>query len=291
MALASTSSKGALARITEPSAIAMDQLTGISLFLVLVLVNLAVLAAGRYAAARALGITQARFPFGDGPPESYDRASRWARPAIVIAGPVANYLCAATLLFLGALSMGDTAPPGTTVQVIPGKPAAIAGMRDGDRILAINGAPIDTWQAMSTTVQAHPGEPVDVRVARDGEELHVEVTPSNEGRIGVTPLTERLPISVPDALWRGLSGPPRVLYNLGVGLIQILTGRVEAELAGPMGISNEVARASGRGRGDLLFLLGALNTYFLPLFVLISVVAIPRRRRSAAPASEHGSRP
>lgn len=289
MALASTSSKGALARITEPSAIAMDQLTGISLFLVLVLANLAVLAAGRYAAARALGITQARFPFGDGPPESYDRASRWARPAIVIAGPVANYLCAATVMFLGALSTGDVAPPGTTVEVVPDKPAAIAGIRDGDRILAINGAPIVQWESISAMVQAHPGEPLDVLVARDGKELHIEVTPSNEGRVGVTPATVHVPISVPDALWRGLSGPPRVLYGIGSSLIYFLTGRVEGELAGPVGIVKETARASKKGY--LLGLLGALNAYILPLFVLISVVTIPRRRRSAAPASEHGPTP
>lgn len=268
----------------------MDYLIGTATWVGLLIANIAIYAAGRYAAARALGITQARFPFGDGPPESYDRAPRWARPAIVVAGPAANYLCAAALLFLGALISGDIAPPGTTVQVMPGKPAAIAGMRDGDRVLAINGAPIDRWEAISATVQAHPGDPLDVLVARDGKELHIEVTPSSEGKVGVMAAMERVPMSVPDALWRGLSGPPRVLYGIGSTFLQFVTGRAGGELAGPVAISKETARASN-GAGDLLNFLGALNAYFLPVFALVSVVAIPRRRRSAAPASEHGPRP
>lgn len=264
----------------------MSTLIGLSALLGLLFLNVAAMAAGRHAAARAFRIEGARFPFGDGPPESYDRASPWARPAIVASGPLANYLCAATLLFLGALLTGDVKPPGTTVDPVPDRPAAIAGMRNGDRVLAIDGAPIETWKQMSATFQAHPGEPLDVLVAREGKELHIEVTPSRDGKIGVTPTPEHEPVSVTDALWRGISGPPRVLYGIGLGLVQIVTGS-GGELAGPAAIVKETARASDR-TGELLFWLGGMNAYCLPIFLFVSVLTTPRRRKSAPPPGEPG---
>ncbi len=61
-------------------------------------------------------------------------------------------------------------PPGTTVtSVAPGSPAAAAGVRTGDRITAMGGAPTTSMTDVVTVLRRHrPGDRVAVTVVRDG---------------------------------------------------------------------------------------------------------------------------
>ena len=43
-------------------------------------------------------------------------------------------------------------------------------MRDGDKVLAVNGTPVTNWDELKKAVGAHPGEPIDVTVERDGHD-------------------------------------------------------------------------------------------------------------------------
>lgn len=78
-------------------------------------------------------------------PRAFNRQSVWRRIAIVLAGPVANFLLAIALywgLFMGGVQEAKPiigAPEAGTV-------AARAGLARGDTIRAINGEPIATWQ-------------------------------------------------------------------------------------------------------------------------------------------------
>ena len=48
----------------------------------------------------------------------------------------------------------------------PHSAAAHAGLRPGDRIVAVNGEPVDSGEALRTRLAAHPGEPVQLDVER-----------------------------------------------------------------------------------------------------------------------------
>ncbi|MBL9079007.1 MAG: RIP metalloprotease RseP [Planctomycetes bacterium] len=96
----------------------------------------------------------------------------------------------AGLYGLGIEPAIDPEPPALVVD--PDGPAAKAGLRDGDRILRLAGAPAQDGFPDSLQV----GVPIAIDVQRDGQPLQVQVTPTRGAdappRIGVRPLPRRI---------------------------------------------------------------------------------------------------
>jgi regulator of sigma E protease len=106
--------------------------------------------------------------------------SKWERFQVLIMGPVMNILLAvfltAVVLFHGAEvpAFQDEAP--TVGAVTASSPAARADIRSGDRIIAIDGRSVDTWEEFFIAVGSRPGQNVSVTLLRDGRELNRSVT-------------------------------------------------------------------------------------------------------------------
>lgn len=132
--------------------------------------------------------------------------SPWRRLAISFAGPAANLVFPVLIYFALAVSQNGNPEPGPFVgTVAPGSPAAVAGLRPGDRILSVappGGAPsrpVRYFTDLRTLVSPNAGAPLEFRVERDGKELPpLVITPAPEeernpiettrrGVIGVTP--------------------------------------------------------------------------------------------------------
>lgn len=87
----------------------------------------------------------------------------------------------------------------TVGQVMDGFPAAEAGIRVGDRIVAVDGEPVETFEALARRIHIRAEQEVTLTVERNGERLQIIVTPNavtrqdvsgrtvTEGRIGITP--------------------------------------------------------------------------------------------------------
>lgn len=62
-------------------------------------------------------------------------------------------------------------PEGTVADVIPGSPAAEAGVRLGDRLLQVDGVPVQTlkFKGVKSALRAEPGTRVRLRLQTDGE--------------------------------------------------------------------------------------------------------------------------
>lgn len=129
---------------------------------------------------------------------AFDRKPRWQRLIVILAGPVFNLILPLPIYFLFLVSEGSL-PPATVGSVIPGGPAASAGLRPGDRIVAIDGDPIDYWEQMEQEIASSPGDALQVEVQRGERRLSFELTPEAQtlghrvsmlsrtvGRIGVT---------------------------------------------------------------------------------------------------------
>lgn len=128
---------------------------------------------------------------------SFHHLPLWKRFIIVVAGPVMNVLFPVLLYFV--VFLGDERIPGPVVgTVFPGRPA-YQRLVAGDRVLAIDDEPVDTFLDITRRVEASSGSTLRFTVARDGGELDVSVTPvrtaverplelvDEVGRIGVSP--------------------------------------------------------------------------------------------------------
>jgi len=78
---------------------------------------------------------------------AFNRKPVWQRMAIVVAGPLANFLLAIVLYWV----MFVHGVPGLKPllgDISPGSPAAVAQLHPGDAILSINGETIPSWQEL-----------------------------------------------------------------------------------------------------------------------------------------------
>jgi regulator of sigma E protease len=120
---------------------------------------------------------------GDPIPESMFFSSKkpWQRLAVVLAGPVANLVLALVVCIGLAWVQGVSVVPVTTVgQVLPDSPAAAAGLEQGDRIVAVAGHPVSTWDAVLDRILEAAEEdalPVRLEVDRAGADREVLLTP------------------------------------------------------------------------------------------------------------------
>lgn len=76
--------------------------------------------------------------------------------------------------------------PAVLGKILPGEPAEKAGLRSGDRILSMDGQPVEDWVSWVEYVRGHPLQPIELEIERQGKELKVELIPnavtSDEGK-------------------------------------------------------------------------------------------------------------
>lgn len=154
--------------------------------------------------------------------------------------------------------------------VVPGKPAAAAGLKGGDQILAIEGTKVPSYSSLVDLINASKGQPVRMQVLRDGQETAVTVTPTldkdqNKYVIGIYPTiqmpTEFVRRGMGESLeksWDKNWENATILFKTLKGLF---TGSIHAKaLSGPVGIVQIIATS-----------LAASVQRFLELMALISM--------------------
>lgn len=208
---------------------------------------------------------------------SYANKPLHARILTIFAGPLANYLVASVLFFAAFMIGGRPGELTTNVRVMPGGPAAAAGVQDGDKIIEVGGEAIKDWEQVRKLISARAGQPVELVVERNGQRTNLRLTPKAEkdgqGRIGVTSVVTNVPVPIGTAAILALEQPPKIVAGLVTGLARIIRGQEKAELSGPVGITKEIARALKSSFADYLYILGALSAY-LAGFNLLPIPAL-----------------
>ena len=175
----------------------------------------------------------------------------WQRALIVFAGPATN-LVVAILIFAGfAMAYGKPVTPPVIDVFSENSPALAAGLETGDRIMAIDGAPIEDFEEVAAHVLPYPGRVIEVTFRR--EEL-VDTVPvriadlemtdrfgnvSRIGRIGVgSNAREFLAMGPLAAIGYGAEASVDLVNLMVTGIGQIVTGeRSVKELGGPIKIA------------------------------------------------------
>ena len=131
----------------------------------------------------------------DGNPDEFLSRPKWQRFLILVAGPFMNVVIA--IGFVAVISMVGTESlivRPVIGEVSPGKPAARAGLKPGDRIVAMNGEKIDNFDDMRLAISMHGGTPMHVGYLRNGQLRTTTMTPEKEnsefgpvGRAGIRP--------------------------------------------------------------------------------------------------------
>ena len=120
------------------------------------------------------------------------------RLIIMFGGPFMNLVLGVLLMFtvfsgLGTMQIGTTVAEVTTCIIAdPTKqtecsssdvasPASVAGIKTGDKLLAIDGKPINQWQQIGDSLTA--GQVANLEMLRDGNKINVSATPVSASRV------------------------------------------------------------------------------------------------------------
>jgi regulator of sigma E protease len=122
--------------------------------------------------------------------------SKWQRFQVLVMGPVMNVVLALVVMTV-VLYQGAQVPLFDQQPVVIGtfadnSPARAAGLQVGDRIIAIDGKPVDNWDQFSMTIVTKARKDVAITYVRDGKTDTVTVVPTAQGKfdmgeIGIQP--------------------------------------------------------------------------------------------------------
>ncbi|WP_445344726.1 RIP metalloprotease RseP [Acinetobacter bohemicus] len=103
-------------------------------------------------------------------PKAFNRQHPWKRIAIVAAGPLINLAFAVVLFWI--LFLPSQEQLNTRVgKVLPNTPAATVQMNVGDKITAVDGMPVTTWEKLNFALVDRVGETgsIEVQADRNGQ--------------------------------------------------------------------------------------------------------------------------
>lgn len=108
---------------------------------------------------------------------SFPAQSIGERAAIVAAGPIANFLLAILIFAATVYTFGRPVLAPRVDQVVAGSAAERAGLKAGDLVVSVDGAPIVSFAEMQRAISTRPNERLSVVVERAGATLTIPVTP------------------------------------------------------------------------------------------------------------------
>lgn len=211
-------------------------------------------------------------------PRGFNGRPLWARMLVILAGPFMNFLLP-FLLFFGIFAVsGLTLPVNKPVvgSLMEGYPGAAAGLQAGDRLVSINGRKLEKWNDINSLVQENGPKPGKVVIRRDGREMTLTLQPRFDGEskrflIGVRPPLEHRHLSLWESLKTAGLAVGKTTVAMVDGLRKMITGKVRADISGPIGVAHMAGDVAAQGAVPYLEFMAFLS---LNLAVL-NLVPIP----------------
>ncbi len=201
----------------------------------------------------------------------------WQRFIVIAAGATFNFLLAIVIYFCIFAFHGTTVPSHEPVigDTFAGNPAAEAGIQQGDRILTINGQPIQEWKDISQSLQGHSNHVVSVTLDRKGEIISTTVIPRESGDrvvIGINPVMDVKQYGIGAYAVYAVTHTGSTIMEMLQGLWNIVTGHSKGDVAGPIGVAQMAGQVAQHGFISLLLFtallslnLGVINLLPIPV--------------------------
>jgi len=241
------------------------------------------------------------------------------RGAIVIAGPLANFILAVVIFAAVFMIYGKQTMSARVDAVQPGSAAAAAGFEPGDLVVAIDGRPIEDFAEMQRIVSASAGEALNITVDRGGAQHVLRAAPTlrevkdnfgNTQRIGILGISRSMvpedlklqPMAPAQAVWASLKETWSVIDRTLRYIGGVIAGREAAnQLGGPIRIAQMSGQVASFGFVPLIQLaavlsvsIGLLNLFPIPLLdgghLLFYLIEGVRGRPLSEKAQEVGFR-
>jgi regulator of sigma E protease len=187
----------------------------------------------------------------------------WKRAAIVVAGPVANFILA-IVIFAGILLVnGREVLDARVARVQPGSAAEVAGFQPDDLILAINGRAINRFDQVREAVQGSNG-PLQVTVRRGANDVVLSATP-RDAKLGIEAANDpknwhRERVGPVESIQTGVTQTWFIIKTTGSYLRGVVVGRESADqISGPIRIAEVSGEMAKRGVAALLNLVAILS--------------------------------
>ena len=195
-------------------------------------------------------------------PRAFNMKPVWQKMLIVFAGPFMNFLMAILLFIVVFMMIGSYSTANQVGEVTENSGAAQAGLQRGDYIVSIDGEIVEEWADIAPAVEkADKTDYVEVQVERNGQLMTLNVTPyydqeAGGWKLGIMPMEERQNLFA--AISLGVRQSVEFTRLLILALVQMFSGQIPFDVAGPVGIVSVVDQAASNGLQTILLLTGYL---------------------------------
>jgi membrane-associated protease RseP (regulator of RpoE activity) len=193
--------------------------------------------AGGY--VRIIGMTNMEEVDPADEPRTYRQATPGKRLATILAGVTVNFFIAFLLFFVVIAGQGrvNDGPSTTVDRIVAGSAAADAGLQTKDKVVAVNGKPVDNWDDLKSVIEHNGGQEIKITVLRDGGDVTLTATPGTQngaGFLGVGPGNIVRDVGVLEAVPESF----KTMGNVATSFVNILGDRLS-----PSGVSTSASQS------------------------------------------------
>ena len=216
----------------------------------------------------------------DDPERGFNSKPVSSRMLVILAGSLMNILLPVLIFFGLFLAFGMDVPENKPVlgQIIEGYPAEQSGLKEGDRILSINGKPVHEWLDIRKNIADSGMQPIPFEIQRDTEKLTITVTPgvnpeTGKPFIGVVSSLKNVRLTPVQAVVASVTATKNIIKNMYASLYHMVTGKTKAEFSGPVGVAKMAGEVAHKGF-DRLMQFTAMLSLNLAIINLLPLPAL-----------------
>ncbi|MEP6473983.1 MAG: RIP metalloprotease RseP, partial [Gemmatimonadota bacterium] len=168
-------------------------------------------------------------------------------------------------------------------QVVPSRPAALAGLQPGDTVVAIDRVPLTYWYQLLDLVQPASGKALAFTIGRPSGRSVITVTPEAErttdsrgvvhvvGKIGIGPVSDTR--SIPYSFGGAIAAGGRATLNVSTQIFRSLRGMLNGQIdrhqvGGPIMIAQQAGQQARAGFAEFVAFMALVSVNLAVLNLL-----------------------